>query len=75
LGVQVPPDLPYRYVMKEKIIKYFKETIVEMKKVTWPSKQELIGSTMVTVFVTVVVSVFIFAVDQGLSTLISFVLS
>ncbi len=61
--------------MKEKIIRYFKETVVEMKKVTWPSKQELIGSTIVTVFVTVVVSVFIFAVDQGLSTLISFVLS
>jgi preprotein translocase subunit SecE len=61
--------------MKEKIIRYVKETIVEMKKVTWPSKQELIGSTIVTVFVTVVVSVFIFAVDQGLSTLISFVLS
>ncbi len=61
--------------MKEKIIKYFKETVVEMKKVTWPSKQELIGSTIVTVFVTVVVSVFIFAVDQGLSNLISLVLS
>ena len=61
--------------MKEKIIRYFKETVVEMKKVTWPSKQELIGSTIVTVFVTVVVSVFIFAVDQGLSNLISLVLS
>ena len=61
--------------MKEKIIRYVKETIVEMKKVTWPSKQELIGSTIVTVFTTVVVSVFIFAVDQGLSTLISLVLS
>ena len=61
--------------MKEKIIRYVKETIVEMKKVTWPSKQELIGSTIVTVFVTVVVSIFIFAVDQGLSNLISLVLS
>ena len=61
--------------MKEKIIRYFKETIVEMKKVTWPSKQELIGSTIVTVFTTVIVSVFIFAVDQGLSNLISLVLS
>lgn len=61
--------------MKEKIIRYFKETVVEMKKVTWPSKEELIGSTIVTVFVTVVVSIFIFAVDQGLSNLISIVLS
>jgi preprotein translocase subunit SecE len=61
--------------MKEKIIRYFKETVVEMKKVTWPSKQELIGSTIVTVFTTVTVSIFIFAVDQGLSNLISLVLS
>jgi preprotein translocase subunit SecE len=61
--------------MKEKVIRYIKETVVEMKKVTWPSKQELIGSTIVTVLVTVVVSIFIFAVDQGLSNLISLVLS
>jgi preprotein translocase subunit SecE len=61
--------------MKEKIVRYVKETIVEMQKVTWPSKDELVGSTIVTIFVTVVMSVFTFAVDQGLSTLISLVLS
>jgi preprotein translocase subunit SecE len=61
--------------MKEKIIRYSKETVVEMKKVTWPNKQELIGSTIVTVFVTVVLSVFIFGVDQGLSNIIGIILS
>jgi preprotein translocase subunit SecE len=61
--------------MKEKIIRYFKETVTEMKKVTWPSKDELIGSTIVTVFVTVIMAVFIFGVDQGLSALIAIVLS
>jgi len=60
--------------MKEKIIKYVKETVVELKKVTWPTKDELIGSTMVTIFTTVILSVFIFAVDQGLNVLISLVL-
>jgi preprotein translocase subunit SecE len=61
--------------MKDKVIKYVKETITEMKKVTWPSKDELIGSTIVTVFVSVVLAVFIFAVDQALSRLISLVIS
>jgi preprotein translocase subunit SecE len=61
--------------MKDKVIKYVKETITEMKKVTWPSKDELIGSTIVTVFVSVVLAVFIFAVDQALSRIISLVIS
>ena len=53
--------------MKDKVIKYFKET--------WPSKDELIGSTAVTVFVSVVMAAFVFVVDQALSALISLVLS
>jgi len=61
--------------MKEKIDKYIKETITELKKVTWPTKQELIGSTIVTIFVSLILAVYIFIVDQGLSTLISLVLS
>jgi preprotein translocase subunit SecE len=61
--------------MKDKIIKYVKETVTELKKVTWPSKQELIGSTMVTIYVSVILAVFIFVVDSGLSRLISLVLS
>ncbi len=60
--------------MKDKIIRYIKETIVELQKVTWPSKDELIGSTIVTIFVSVVLSVFIFGVDQALSSLISLVI-
>ncbi|MBU1318082.1 MAG: preprotein translocase subunit SecE [candidate division Zixibacteria bacterium] len=61
--------------MKDKVVKYIKETVVELKKVTWPSKQELIGSTIVTIFVSLVLAIFIFLVDQGLSNLMALVLS
>ncbi|MCK5127751.1 MAG: preprotein translocase subunit SecE [candidate division Zixibacteria bacterium] len=52
----------------QKIIKFLKETKVEMKKVTWPNKQEIIGSTIVTVVVSIIVSIFIGIVDFGLDT-------
>lgn len=61
--------------MKDKVTKYFKETVQELKKVTWPSKDELIGSTIVTIFVTLVMSIFIFGVDQLFNRVMSIVLS
>ena len=50
----------------EKIIKFLKEVRAEGTKVTWPTKQELIGSTIVTVVTTILVSAFIFGVDRAL---------
>jgi preprotein translocase subunit SecE len=61
--------------MKDKIIKYVKETVQELKKVTWPSKDELIGSTIVTIFVSLVLALFIFAVDQVFNRVMSVILS
>ncbi|HEQ99243.1 MAG TPA: preprotein translocase subunit SecE [candidate division Zixibacteria bacterium] len=60
--------------MKEKVVDYVKETRAELKQVTWPTKPELIGSTIVVIFVTLVLAVFIYAVDKILETLIFSVL-
>lgn len=54
----------------QKILKFFKETKAEMIKVTWPSKQEIIGSTIVTVVVAIVVSIFIGIVDFALDKVV-----
>jgi preprotein translocase subunit SecE len=56
--------------MKQKVGNYIKETQAELKQVTWPTKPELIGSTIVVIFVTLVLAVFIYAVDKVLETLI-----
>ena len=44
----------------KKIIRYFQESYSELKKVTWPSKEEVNSSTKV-----VLVSVFLIAVALG----------
>ena len=50
----------------DKVVKFLKEVRAEGTKVTWPTKQELISSTIVTIVTTIIVSAFIFAVDRAL---------
>lgn len=49
--------------MKEKIIKFFEDVVKEMKKVTWPTKQELKESTNIVIVVCLVFAVFTYIVD------------
>ncbi len=51
----------------EKITKFLKEVRAELRKVTWPTKDELIGSTIVTIVVSLIVAIFIGIVDRILS--------
>ena len=60
--------------MIQKISQYFNGVQVEIKKVTWLSKQELLGSTLVVGIFSVIVAVFLFLVDFGLSEFISRIL-
>ena len=46
---------------------FFNESKQELKKVTWPTKQQTITSTWVVVAVTVVLAVFLGLVDLVLS--------
>jgi preprotein translocase subunit SecE len=54
----------------EKFKKFLKEVVAELRKVTWPTKEELIGSTIVTVVVSLIVAVFIGIVDRILTIII-----
>jgi preprotein translocase subunit SecE len=54
----------------EKLTQFLKEVQSELRKVTWPSKEELIGSTIVTIVVSLVVAIFIGLVDRVLSILV-----
>src|SRR5262245_22264797 len=53
---------------------FVKEVMVEFKKVTWPSRQELINSTTVVIVVTVVLAFFLGAVDIGLARIVERIL-
>jgi len=54
----------------DKISKFLKEVVAELSKVTWPSKDEIIGSTIVTIVVSTIVAIFIGVVDQVLTAII-----
>lgn len=57
----------------DKISKFLKEVVAELRKVTWPTKDELIGSTIVTIVVSSIVAVFIGVVDKILTYVISLI--
>ncbi|PYO04001.1 MAG: preprotein translocase subunit SecE [Candidatus Rokuibacteriota bacterium] len=53
---------------------FVREVVAEFRKVTWPSRQELINSTVVVITVTVVVSLFLGAVDVALARIVERIL-
>ena len=46
---------------------FFKEVRVESARVSWPTREELRGSTMVVIVMVLLVSVFLFVVDRVLA--------
>ena len=57
--------------MIQKISQYFNGVQIEMKKVTWLSKQEMMGSTLIVGVFSVLIAIFLFIVDFGVSQFIS----
>jgi len=53
--------------MKQKIIDFINGVTKEMKKVTWPTKDELKDSTTVVITATIILSMFVFVVDAVFS--------
>lgn len=50
-------------------IQFLREVKIELKKVTWPSRKQTIGSTVVVIALVLLISLFLGAVDIGLSSL------
>ena len=59
-----------KIIMIEKIKQFFREVKVETKKVVYPSREELIGSTWVVIVTVMVISLFLGVVDLGLTKLV-----
>ena len=50
-----------------KIINYFKSITVELRKVSWLTKDQLINSTIIVGFFSILVAIFLFILDFGLT--------
>ena len=88
MGVRIPPPLPIprRAASRDdgaevsivgfvtRAREFVREVLIEFRKVTWPSRQELVNSTAVVIVVTVVLAFFLGGVDIGLARIVERIL-
>ncbi|MEW6194502.1 MAG: preprotein translocase subunit SecE [Bacteroidota bacterium] len=55
--------------MKEKIINFVNDVVKEMKKVTWPTRDELKESTTIVIAVCLILAAFTYVIDMAISQL------
>jgi len=60
--------------MKEKIIAFFTDVVKEMKKVTWPKKDDLRDSTIIVLVLCLILAGFVYLVDTGISLILQQIL-
>lgn len=60
--------------MLNKVKEFFREVKVEIKKVVFPGRDELIGSTWVVIITVIVISLFLGIVDLCLTRLVGIAL-
>ena len=53
-----------------RIKSFFREVKIEIKKVVFPSRDEVIGSTKIVLVLTIIIAVFLYSIDLILSTLV-----
>ena len=58
----------------QKSSQFLREVKIELKKVTWPTRKQTMGSTLVVVVLVMIISLFLGLVDMGLSSLMRVVL-
>lgn len=59
--------------MKDKIINFVTDIVKEMKKVSWPKKQELIDSVKIVVITMVIFAAVVYGIDKGLEAILKLI--
>ena len=58
-----------------RIREYFTDVRVEMKRVTWPGKQEVYGTTVMVILTTFFFGIYFWICDQGFSRVVARILA
>ena len=58
----------------EQLVRFLKEVRTEVRKVNWPPRKELVGSTIVVIVSVFILSFFLGVVDVTLQKLVTYVL-
>jgi preprotein translocase subunit SecE len=61
--------------VNSKVGEFLQQVKGELQKVTWPTRKETYGSTMVVIVLVLMVAVFLWVVDSALSTMIQALLN
>ena len=61
--------------MKNKVASFFNDIKLEMLKVSWPTREELIGSTIIVLISLAILSLFIGICDVILSKVVNIIMS
>ena len=59
--------------MIRKIRKFLQDVKQEMSKVSWPAREELKGTTIIVIVLTLIFSVFILITDKALESLLNII--
>jgi preprotein translocase subunit SecE len=57
------------------VVRFYRETIGELRKVSWPTRQEAVNLTTITLIVVVAMSAFLGTLDYIFNQIFAFVLS
>ena len=57
-----------------KVRDFFHDVLVEFRRVSWPTRKEVTGSTSVVIVMVIVLAVFLAAVDHALTWIVRLVL-
>jgi preprotein translocase subunit SecE len=64
------PASPQSDTVFTRAVQFLREVKTELKKVTWPTRKQAMGSTLVVIVLVMIISLFLGIVDMGLSTLV-----
>jgi preprotein translocase subunit SecE len=70
----MPKAGPLEKNFVQRSVQFLREVKIELKKVTWPTRKQTMGSTAVVLILVMIISVFLGIVDFGLSSLVRVVL-
>ena len=74
LSIAKPAPPQQKRTIISKTVQFLREVKMELKKVTWPSRKQTLGSTLVVLILVTIIAFFLGAVDIGLSSLVRVVL-
>jgi preprotein translocase SecE subunit len=59
----------------EQVAQFFREVKIEVKKISWPQRNETIASTSIVIIIVLIIGMFLGMVDVGLARLVKIILS